>query len=180
MPHVESMLSTPVLPIEVGGAVPTPAKLVLLDKDGDLDHALLGSAAGKHGGDPRDFADAVADALGGDWFPAKVVGVTHRNDDRTSRQSAIKRLESLDSLDLVPETTNPYDPNAIRVMGGYFAKNFEWIDRQIGYLDSRLAGETTRAMKRGTRYLCFVLDVTGENEPHRGVNIALVRWGSNR
>lgn len=119
----------------------------------------------------------MAEALGGDWFPAKVVGVTHRNDDRTSRQSAIKKLESLDSLDLVPEPTNPYDSNAIRVIGGYLAKDFEWIDRQIGYLDSRLAGETTRAMKRGTRYLCFVLDVTGEGEPHRGVNIALVRWG---
>ncbi len=146
--RVEPTPSTPVLPVEVEGAVPRSAKLVLLAKDGELDHALLGSAAGKHRGDPRDFADAVADALGGDWFPTKLVGVTHRNNDRTSRQNTIKRLESLDSLDLVPEPTNPYDPNASRVIGGYFAKDYEWIDRQIGYLDSRLAGQTTRAMKR--------------------------------
>ena len=66
MAQVESVPTALVRAVKVEEAVPRTTKLLMLDKDGDLDHASLGSAAGKHRGDPRDFADAVADALGGD------------------------------------------------------------------------------------------------------------------
>ena len=148
----------------------------IVDADGNIDFDVLSKRMSSLGGDPHTFAEWLATELDGSWFPSKVAGVSHRNDDRTSRQAAIKRLEALDLLELVSDPANKYDPNAIRVTGGYFKANFEWVERQIGFLNSRLAGETSLAMKRGTRFLCFVLAVTGEDQDMRGVNIAIVRW----
>ena len=145
------------------------ALISLLKDDGSADYLAIYTELYAHRGRPEIFIDWVASGLQGDWFPCKVVGVSHRNDDRTSRQAAIRKLDTLDSLELEPEPTNPYDKDAIRVLNR--------DDRQIGYLDRRSAGETSRAMRKGVHFLCFVLDVTGEDQPTRGVNIAIIRWG---
>ena len=94
--------------------------------------------------------------------------MSHRNSDRTSRQKAIKELGSLDELELESEPDNKYDKNAIRVL------NRE--DRQIGFLDAQTAHDTTREMKDGANFMCFVTEVTGWEHPRLGVNIAIVRW----
>ena len=145
------------------------ALMSLLKDDGSADYLTIYKALLAHRGRPEIFIDWVTSGLEGDWFPSKVVGVSHRNDDRTSRQAAIRKLDTLHSLELEPEPANPYDKDAIRVLNS--------DDRQIGYLDRRLAGETSRAMRKGVHFLCFVLDVTGEDQPTRGVNIAIIRWG---
>ena len=50
------------------------------------------------------------------WFWSKVAGVTHENEDGTSRQKILQRCEARELLRLVPEPHNPVDPNAIAVL----------------------------------------------------------------
>ena len=59
-------------------------------------------------------------------FFTKVVGVTHRNDDGTSRQAIIRRCSQLEQLDLVRQKDNPHDPNAMMVC--------QSSGEQLGYL----------------------------------------------
>lgn len=75
--------------------------------------------------------------------------MSHRNSDRTSRTRIIGECSTFDSILLVPEPSNEFDPNAIAVRR---RENSE----QLGYLDSRLAGEITRDMsKHGARWVAF-------------------------
>jgi len=48
-------------------------------------------------------------------FHTKVVGVSHENDDGSSRQAIIRKCKPLEKLDLDHDEGNPHDPNAVRV-----------------------------------------------------------------
>ena len=101
-------------------------------------------------------------------FYAKVVGVTHRNDDRTRRQEIIDECELFERLVLDHEPDNPKDPNAIRVL----RENGD----QIGYLDARLAKETVNRSAAGARQVAFITGITGgtDERPTQGVNIIII------
>ncbi len=70
-----------------------------------------------------------------------VTGVSHANQDGSSRQSKLSMLGKSDALWLEREPNNPHDPNALRVMSTH---------GQIGYvprlLASKLRGRSTEAM----------------------------------
>jgi hypothetical protein len=51
-----------------------------------------------------------------DAYFCQVKGVTHDNDDGTSRLEAIKQCSIGDAVKLVPDPQNPHDKNAIRVL----------------------------------------------------------------
>ena len=74
-------------------------------------------------------------------FYVKVAGVNHRNNDGTSRHRIIKDCEVFECLNLVWEADNKFDPNAIAI------RRFE-DGAQLGYLDSRLAEEVARSVKK--------------------------------
>lgn len=61
----------------------------------------------------------------------EVKGVTHNNDDGTSRSEAIKLCAVGDAVKLIPEPQNPHDRNAIRVV--------LLTGQQIGYISARQA-----------------------------------------
>src|SRR6266853_4273246 len=61
----------------------------------------------------------------------QVKGVTHDNDDGTSRSEAIKLCSVGDSVKLVPDPQNEHDRNAIRVL--------RLNGQQIGYISARQA-----------------------------------------
>ena len=87
----------------------------------------------------------------------KIVGVTHRNSDGSSRQKILKRMQEEyyegDLLYLEAEPENPYDENAIKVM------NAE--DEQIGYLNRDLAKDLTKRMDNGEEFSVELLEITG-------------------
>jgi hypothetical protein len=101
-------------------------------------------------------------------FFTRVVGVTHRNSDRKSRQKIIKKCNRLDPLLLDTEEDNPHDPNAIRVL----RQNGE----QIGYLDAALAKQLASRIKQGYRFDAFIADLTGgvDAKPTTGVNVVII------
>ena len=103
------------------------------------------------------------------WFWAKVAGVTHENEDGTSRQEILKRCEKLEFLRLKPEPGNPVDRDAIAVL----RRNGE----QLGYLDRRLAGETHNRIQKGERWEAMLTAITGREHPHEwlGANVVLYR-----
>jgi hypothetical protein len=95
-------------------------------------------------------------------FYFNLAGTSHRNLDRTSRTAAIARCERGEELWLEHEPDNQYDPNAMAV----YALS---IDRQLGYLPARLAGETVRATRRGFSHAVYFSDENLHPETDRVV-----------
>ena len=107
-------------------------------------------------------------------FHTKLAGVTHSNTGSNSenRQLIIRDLyrkgllENGQELKLVQEPTNPYDRNAIMVLGP--------DGRQIGYLSRQVAAEVTRSISQGIIYRSFISDVTGGSVGYSyGVNVRI-------
>ena len=84
----------------------------------------------------------------------KVVGVTFEN-----RQELIKRLIDSNNLfigatlSLVPEPTNYYDKNAVKVI---VANNYH-----VGYLAKTINQKFSSQMMNGKKYIAIVKDITG-------------------
>ena len=67
-----------------------------------------------------------------------VVGVSHRNNDGSSRQDIIRQIEVGEPLDLVREPTNMYDTNAVMVL------------HELGQIGSRPIASRRRKTQRHT------------------------------
>lgn len=102
----------------------------------------------------------------------KVVGVTHRNLDQSSRQAIIRKLcRPGMRLALIPEPDNPYSKWAIGV----------WLDdpnleqrHQIGYVRDELARDLSRRVGKHASLAAWVTDVTGGGRGESfGVNIEI-------
>ncbi len=76
-------------------------------------------------------------------FKTKVVGVTHRNMDGSSRQSAIRRLKPGDRLQLAWYPKSPHDPNAIMVFGKGSMSQLD-MSTCIGHLKADLAADVVK------------------------------------
>lgn len=87
----------------------------------------------------------------------KVVGVTYKNDDRTSRQAILKRMEKTtrrgDPIELRREPDNPYDKYAIAV----YNKDGE----QLGYINKETAREYAEYIDTGERVTAEVDKIIG-------------------
>jgi hypothetical protein len=104
-------------------------------------------------------------------FYTTVAGTSHRNPDGTSRIKAIKECEVLDSLSLVWEQENKFDPNAIAVRDPATGD-------QLGYLPSHLAAEVCRDLrKHGPCWAAFFRQPNLHPETDRvvGASIYMVR-----
>jgi hypothetical protein len=106
------------------------------------------------------------------YFYNKVVGVSFKNEDGTSREEVIGRLKQFDFLDLVCEPDNPHDPDAVAVhrKGG----------GQVGYLQARTAQDVARSIrKRGKVWLACVKWAQGKGRNrHASLTICLIRMES--
>lgn len=97
----------------------------------------------------------------------KIVGVTRKNEDGTSRQELIAECYEGEELFLEREPDNEHDPNAISVWNEY--------GEQLGYINKSLASELAPKMDKGMRIACFVTAVTGgDDDKSYGCNIKLI------
>jgi hypothetical protein len=101
-------------------------------------------------------------------FHSKIVGVTKPNPDGSDRQAIIARCQVGESLLLVREPDNRFDPDAVAVR----RTNGE----QLGYLSADLADEMARLLDRGERIEVQISDLTGGGRKARGVNIRITRY----
>ncbi|MEQ8471303.1 MAG: HIRAN domain-containing protein [Marinoscillum sp.] len=100
-------------------------------------------------------------------YESKVVGVSHSNQDGTSRQSIIKsEVKEEDALYLELDPDNEFDPNAIKVL----SKN----RNQIGFLKSDLAEKVKPALINQTTIYARALWVNGDKMLGVGIRIELV------
>ncbi len=111
-------------------------------------------------------AVAIQHSAGVEWmFHTKVVGVSHRNQDRHSRQKIIREhcCEG-QRVRLVPEPNNKFDSNAISV----------WTDGglQIGYLNANLARIATEKHEVED-LIAEISAVTGGGYKTSGVNLRI-------
>jgi hypothetical protein len=81
-------------------------------------------------------------------FFTKVVGITHRNEDGTVRETLLRHCKQFDFLHLVPELKEPHDPYpiSVRLKDG----------RCLGFLNSRTAEEIRLDMQHGAVWLACV------------------------
>jgi hypothetical protein len=103
----------------------------------------------------------------------KVAGVSHDNEDGSSRQYAIRKFcKSGASLTLKREPANKHDKTAISVW--IHGKNlFRNGDFQIGYIPSQLSAELAPRMDAGWTVTAAVKEVTGGGDLTYGCNIEI-------
>lgn len=99
---------------------------------------------------------------------SKVRGVSHKNDDGSSRQAIIKKfVDPYSEIILEHDVENKFSETAVAV---YVIDNNS-NEKQIGFLSEDLAG---RYYNQLNNIDCFVEEVTGEEKSTLGVNIRLV------
>lgn len=103
--------------------------------------------------------DYYRDICDREEFFTKVVGVTFEN-----RQEAIKSLQAGESVVLVRERDNSFDPYAIGVYHG---------SRQLGYLNSRLARNLAPTLNKGGEYTAYITHISGRDKDILGVNLCI-------
>ena len=103
-----------------------------------------------------------------DSFFTKIAGVTHDNDNGTSRQAILKRCLPDEQLQLIHDSSNPYDQNAIEVRRAN--------GQQLGYLNADLAAELASAIRYGVPIFATIKNLTGgtRRNPTRGANIEII------
>lgn len=101
-------------------------------------------------------------------FYSKVAGVSHPNQDGSSRQAIIGQCRIGEGLSLVREPANPADPNAIKLL----RTNGE----QVGYITGYVASDLARHIDKGGIVKCRISDLTGGGDKWRGANIEISRW----
>jgi len=100
-------------------------------------------------------------------YETKVVGVSKDNEDGTSRQAIIKaEVAEEDKLQLEAEPSNPYDPNAVKVLSPK--------GNQIGYLNKEMAETVKPALDHATEIHVTARWVNGEKMLGVGLRIELV------
>ena len=104
-------------------------------------------------------------------FLAKVVGVSYKNPDGSSRQEIIEYLDIGDELFLKHDPTNRYDKNAIQVLCKEHRFFGPAIFLQIGFLDRCFAKIIAKHRKRGFLARARIKNLRGGTEeyPHIGV-----------
>lgn len=132
-----------------------------------VDEHLMRTLISTQRGGIAHLLEWVAHKIGGCWLRSEVVGVTFLNEDRSSRQEAIRKLVKHQELVLRPSSSEMH-PGAIGVFvpGG----------RQLGLLECELGRETDRAMRAGVKFLCFVSTLIGKKQYRRRLEIIILRW----
>jgi hypothetical protein len=103
------------------------------------------------------------------YFFSKIAGVSHLNKDGTSRQLILEQVQQFENLLMRPEPDNPVDPEAVMLVRA--------SGQQVGYLEARVAHETTSRVRSGEMWGVMVTEVTGgtREQPTRGANIAMCK-----
>ncbi|MGA8221782.1 MAG: HIRAN domain-containing protein [Candidatus Acidiferrales bacterium] len=96
-------------------------------------------------------------------FFQQVHGINYKNDDGASRQAIIGRCCEGEELVLVPEPTNPYDPDAVKIC----RRNGE----QLGYwpADGRMAHD----LANGWTYRVTIDEIYSFKENHKKHGVRL-------
>lgn len=101
-------------------------------------------------------------------FHSKVFGVTHKNNNGTSRQWIISRMSRYEHLLIEHEKGNPVDPNAVKVS--------RQTGEQVGYIGEHLCEDIMDASRDGYVFVVLASALTGGDEgKSRGVNLLIVK-----
>lgn len=103
--------------------------------------------------------DYYRDVVNKEEFFTKVVGVTF-----SGRQETIVKIQDGDTVEIVREPENEHDFYAIGVF---------WQDKQIGYLNSRLARVIAPIIDMGIKYEAYITQITGREKESLGVNLCI-------
>lgn len=127
-----------------------------------------------------DYSDDYYDGdYSGDYkeqeITTKIVGVTHKSSDRSSRQRHIEKCKRGDYLFFRHDPKNEYDNCAIEVYRehkGLLGTSYH----QIGFLGRHLAPRIVEHMENGGQAGAYIEDITGGtySKPTRGVNIRII------
>lgn len=93
-------------------------------------------------------------------FYSKVNGTTFANS-----QELIKTLQPEEPLELIPEPTNKFDKNAIKIV---------YKGQKLGYLPRDTAESFGKQVPEGAKFMAEVSEITGAGKSNAGCNIKVV------
>lgn len=94
---------------------------------------------------------------------SKVVGVSFKNDDGTSRQNVIRNCHANEVVRLVRDYRNPKSDHAIRIVDSN--------GQMLGHLNEFRARQIAGIMDRGQPYMAVISVITGGGEHPLGANL---------
>ena len=90
----------------------------------------------------------------------KIVGVSYRNKDGSSRQKILRRMFEegceYENVYLEAEPDNQHDKNAVKVLN--------CDDEQLGYLNRDLAKDISKMLSNGIEFEAFITEITGTED----------------
>jgi len=108
-------------------------------------------AENPYAAEDKKFDDAILKMMGSeiaDHFYTKLVGITQVNEDGTIREKLIPKCKPFEFVDVVWESENSHNPNAIAIR--------KKRGPRLGYLNSGTAEEVATSMKRGKEWRACV------------------------
>lgn len=108
-----------------------------------------------------------------DGFYTKVVGVSHKNEDGSSRQKIIKDYASENKYVILErEPNNKFDKNAVAVFieAGFLFSHGKY---QLGYLDGRTAEDIAPLIDSGVEVKAYISSITGLEYGNGNVGVNL-------
>lgn len=88
-----------------------------------------------------------------------IAGVQHHD-----LQKVIADIEVEDVLDLVPEPTNKFDPNAVRI---------EYMDTMLGYVPKRFSAEIAGALEIDEDLQCYITKLDEVAKPWEMIEVVV-------
>ena len=76
----------------------------------------------------------------------------------------LKEMEVGDSLQMTPEPTNKYDPNAVRI---------EFEDVMIGYVSAKISAEVTALIESVDEVTCQIIELNKDEKPWKQVKVVI-------
>lgn len=101
-------------------------------------------------------------------FHTKIVGISQKNPDGSSRQKILSKCSVGDRLELRWDRFNKYDRNAIEVVTS--------DGKQLGFLSKELAKKVAPQISNGVRAFAIIKDITGGTKEKKtlGCNIEVM------
>jgi len=94
-----------------------------------------------------------------------VAGVQHHH-----LHKVIKEIEEGDYLDLIPDPSNKFDPNAVRI---------EHNSTMLGYVPKKFSAEVSAALEIDPRFECSITKLDRDAKPWEQLEVVIKRDEDN-
>ena len=89
-------------------------------------------------------------------------------------RDCIEEVEAGETLEMIPEPTNKYDPNAVQLV---YYSNLKDTDFMVGYVPAKISAEVCALCATADAPVCQVTEVIPENPSYQQLRVKIYDVG---